>query len=110
MTADGGCSSLLPTKEEMLMPPIKEVICLSLLVVMVVAILTLAMTRKKAPHQYRGIGRRAIQWLTVSLAFPIIAILALEDAIPKEATITAIGAIVGHTLATFVDRKESDED
>jgi hypothetical protein len=93
----------------MAMPPIKDIVNLSLVVVMVVSILILAVTRKKGSGQYRGIGARAIQWLTVSLAFPTIAILALENALPREAVITSIGVIVGHTLSTFVERKAGDE-
>lgn len=53
---------------------------------------------KKADGSFYGIGQRAISLLALLVLVPTIAILALENALPKDAVVTLFGAIVGYSL------------
>jgi len=65
-------------------------------VIMVGGVLGVFIERARA---MRGIGVRAIQFLTITLVLPSILILAMENVLSDQTTAALIGAIVGYVLS-----------
>jgi hypothetical protein len=58
----------------------------------------------------KGLGVRSMQFLTVSVAFPIIAILAFEKVLDGASTSALIGGLLGYLLSTIGQKRDREKD
>ncbi|HEX8365044.1 MAG TPA: hypothetical protein VF603_07155 [Allosphingosinicella sp.] len=58
----------------------------------------------------KGLGVRSMQFLTVSVAFPTLAVLAFEEVLDGDAVSALIGALLGYLLSTVTQKRTGGKD
>jgi hypothetical protein len=74
------------------------------LLVVVVALIAVALTRKE-----KGIGVRVIQFVTVAVVVPGLIVLRVEEKVSSDAVMSLLGALVGYVLANIREFKPKGE-
>ena len=56
---------------------------------------------KKSDGNPMGLGYRAISLVALLVLVPVIALLAIEGVLPKDALVSLLGTIVGYSLSSL---------